>query len=169
MRSVLRRIVMVASVLLLCAPYSEASAQIPGDRAFDRRGALAQYRAAALRDVLAVQHQWELAWNRRDAEVLASFYTEDATLLLGQEGPRRGRDEIETALRSFLPGVGAIQAWMSDFTVQEGSAVLLARYQYAVGSEGDQVSGSYVVVFERERRRWKIRLQMFRNEPQGKG
>lgn len=152
------------SLLLVSAQSVGGYAQVPGFSGPDARIDLQKYRSGVLVTVLGEMSKWDKAWMEKDTRTLADIYTGDATLLLGEDHMLRGRDDIETVLRDILPRAGVMHSWLSEFEVFDATAILVSRFQHVLES-GKLIPGSYMAVFRRERRTWKIRYHVFSVDP----
>lgn len=141
-----------------------AHAQVlPIPRAADSRQEMREFNAEALRGVSGMLAEWRGAWARNDAGQAARFYTDDALLLIGDGKPLRGRTEIESGFAGILSTTGVIQVGVDDFVASGNVAYAFGNfwYQNEEGESAPTVSGTYVMLFRRDGRHWKIRSQMF--------
>lgn len=120
------------------------------------------------------QEDWRQMWFRDAADRISSLYTEDATLIPPGAAPQaRSQEEIQSFFEKFLPTVGEVQTSIMDLDVSNNLAYVQGRFFYDTaasnedGPAAEGVSGTYLTVFRREGRKWKIRLQLFRVEEPG--
>lgn len=145
-----------------------AGAQMtPIPRAPDNKAEMREFNAESLRGVSGMLAEWRGAWARNDARQASRFYTEDALLLIGDGKPLRGRTEIEAGFAGILSTSGVIQVAVDDFVASGSVAYAYGNfwYQNEEGESAPAVSGTYVMLFRRDGRNWKIRSQMFSASP----
>lgn len=145
-----------------------ARAQVlPIPRGPDTKAEMRMFNAESLRGVSSMLAEWRGAWARNDAREAARYYTDDALLLIGDGKPLRGRQEIERGFTGILATSGVIQVGVDDFVASGNVAYAFGQFWYQ-GEEGDgspAVEGTYVMLFRRDGRSWKIRSQMFSASP----
>ena len=94
------------------------------------------------------------AFNRSDVKTCAESYAEDATLLLADRPPIKGRDAIESVLREYATS-GAKLAPVDLLEVRSSDEMgcCLGTYEFTVPSKkGTQTKerGKFVTVFMRQ-------------------
>ena len=107
------------------------------------------YRAAIEKAIAA----WEKAANAKDAAAVASFYTEDATLMAPGAPPIKGRKAIQEFWQGFLANA-------SDAKVRPVEVVPMGDMAYEIGAfeanlptpQGNiaRTQGKYVVIWKRQ-------------------
>lgn len=143
---------------------------IPGGHPRDAQRELLQrrieYRGAVLREASQLLETWQEAWNGEQSERLAGLYTVDATLVPPRSRqPARGHQEIEGYFQRALKGAGDITVSFSDFDVGGNLAFAMGTFDYTASRSSDlppRVQGSFVMVFRRDDRAWRIRSHVFR-------
>jgi uncharacterized protein (TIGR02246 family) len=161
-----RSLVLLAFFVALGAGAARAQVS-PIPRAPDNKQEMREFNAESLRGVSGMLAEWRGAWARNDARQAARFYTEDALLLIGDGKPLRGRAEIEAGFAGILSTSGVIQVAVDDFVASGIVAYAFGNFWYQ-NEEGDNapaISGTYVMLFRRDGRNWKIRSQMFSASP----
>lgn len=158
------------TLLFLVVPgLQPAGAQIlPGPQRTDWEQEQRKYDAEALEGFRQLIADWQSAVAGDDASAVARYYTEDAVAHLGDELPLEGRSAIEGGLRELLPTISEVETGVSDFAASGRLFYALGRFWYQLHEDGEasrRVTGTYVIVAERENRRWKIRSQLFKPEP----
>jgi limonene-1,2-epoxide hydrolase len=86
------------------------------------------------------------AWPRRDAEVLVSFFAEDAVYENGPLEPVHGRSAICATLREFMAMGGDVDVDMRHM-VAEGSIVMTERVDFFAAG-GRRISLPVMGIFE---------------------
>lgn len=158
---------MAVGFVLLGAASGHAQ-MLPVPRSPDSRQEMREFNAEALRGVNLALTEWRQAWARNDARTAARFYTEDALLQISDGKAIQGRAAIERSLATSLATRGEIQVGVEDFTASGNLAYAFGRFWYPMEEEGTDVhpvSGTYVMVFRRGGRSWRIRSQIFSAEP----
>lgn len=156
------------AVLFAALGAGAAHAQVlPVPRGTDSRQEMREFNAESLRGVSGMLAEWRGAWARNDAREAARFYTDDALLLIGDGKPLRGRKDIETGFAGILSTSGVIQVAVDDFVASGNVAYAFGNfwYQNEEGESEPAISGTYVMLFRRDGRSWKIRSQMFSASP----
>jgi uncharacterized protein (TIGR02246 family) len=99
-----------------------------------------------IRDELdAINAAFGEAFATQDAERLAAFYSDDATLLFHGQPVIRGRAAVDAALRDMVAGGPASVRFVTDEVIADGSLVVdIGRI---VGPTGQS---RYVVVYRRQ-------------------
>jgi len=158
----------VTALLFFVLAAAPAGAQrfpgAPGGDGLSAQANLAEYFADVIMNVNDVMTEWRGAWAQDDLETLADQYTEDATLVYGDEEPIRGREAIRTRLESILPSSGEVQAAMSDFDAS-GRMGMIAGFvtlEVREGSRSETRTGIHMTILIRRRGDWRIRSQIFR-------
>jgi uncharacterized protein (TIGR02246 family) len=161
-----RSLALFALFAALGAGSSQAQVS-PIPRAPDNKAEMREFNAESLRGVSGMLAEWRGAWARNDARQAARFYTEDALLLIGDGKPLRGRTEIEAGFAGILSTSGVIQVAVDDFVASGTVAYAFGNfwYQNEEGESAPAVFGTYVMLFRRDGRSWKIRSQMFSASP----
>lgn len=159
-----------ASLVVVLAALGAGAARaqvLPVPRATDSRQEMREFNAESLRGVSGMLAEWRGAWARNDARGAARFYTDDALLLIGDGKPLRGRQDIENGFTGLLSTSGVIQVAVDDFVASGNVAYAFGNfwYQNEEGESEPAVSGTYVMLFRRDGRSWKIRSQMFSASP----
>jgi len=160
------RSVLLAFIAVLGAGAARAQV-LPVPRGADSKQEMREFNAESLRGVSGMLAEWRGAWARNDARGAARFYTDDALLLIGDGKPLRGRQEIESGFGGILSTSGVIQVAVDDFVASGNVAYAFGNFWYQ-GEQGESapaVAGTYVMLFRRDGRSWKIRSQMFSASP----
>ncbi|MDQ3389670.1 MAG: nuclear transport factor 2 family protein [Gemmatimonadota bacterium] len=121
------------------------------------------YNEEALRGISVMLRDWRTSWARDDSRAVSRYYTPDALFLFGEGRPIQGRDAIERELAATLGGTGDVHVGIDDFSASGNIAYAHGRFWYTPESGGEIESsgGTYVLVFRREGRSWRIRAQIF--------
>jgi ketosteroid isomerase-like protein len=158
----------LALVLLLPAFPAALGAQVlPIPRQTDWEQERQRYLGEALREFNRMLNDWRAAAEADDARAASRFYTSAATLHFQEGAPAEGRAAIERKLQEVLPTIGGLRTGVSDFSASSNLAFAVGRFWYdEAGSDGiaTGVTGTYMVVAERQGRDWRIRSQMFKPE-----
>ena len=94
------------------------------------------------------------AFNRGDVKTCAESYTEDATLLLADRPPIKGRDAIESFLREYATS-GAKLGPVDSLEVRSSGEMgcCVSKYEFVVPSKNGSPTkdrGKFVTVFIRQ-------------------
>jgi uncharacterized protein (TIGR02246 family) len=147
-------------LLLLSVPVSAvAQAGVPGARLETGRDHRAAVRAEAYRSVARFFAEWRESWNSGDAKALARLYTDDATLRLPGQVMVRGKEPVETALRSALNRTAALSMSDVDFDSNGEWSVLVARY--TIKRDGHLMEGVMTAVMYGRGSSWRLRAHIF--------
>ena len=115
--------------------------------------------------IKAASTQWLDAFNRADAEALASLYTEEATLLEPNSPLVVGRESIQTIFQGFFDTSGLqLQLTVIELSVNGDMAHRFGRYTLTIQpEEGEAISdnGKYVEIWKRENGTWKIDVNIW--------
>ena len=155
----------LALVVLAAAPvHGQRFPGAPGGDGLSAQANMAEYFADVIMNVNDVMTEWRGAWAEDDLEVVADQYTEDATLVYGDEDPIRGREAIRARLEPLLASSGEVQAAMSDFDAsgRMGMIAGLLTLQVREGGRRETRTGLHMTILIRRRGEWRIRSQMFR-------
>lgn len=152
-------------LVLLAAP---AAAQAPGYNGPDARQIRAEYRATVIGEINEVLEQWSTAWSEDDFPTLEEMYTDDAVVFPPVGPPIRGPEAIQGWLQDVLPAQGTADAFLQDFEAAGNMAAVQTNYRILV-TDGptSEVTGTLFTVFLRRGRSWRIRSQVFRENPVG--
>ena len=111
--------------------------------------------------------EFTAAFNAKDAARLASFYTEDASLMPPNQPLVKGRPNIEAYWRgAFEQGVANLQLRPVDSAVsgtvgyEAGTAVVTVKTPGGLVKE----TSKYVVVFKRTDTGWKMAYDIFNGD-----
>lgn len=155
--------------MVVITGYQPVEAQIlPGPQRTDWDQEQRKYSAEALEGVRQLMADWQGAVASDDASAVARYYTDNAVAHLWDDAPLEGRPAIEQALRAALPTISALETGVSDFSASGRLFYVFGRFWYQHEPEGESaraVTGVYVVVAERGNRDWRIRSQIFKEDP----
>jgi uncharacterized protein (TIGR02246 family) len=106
------------------------------------------------------------AFNRGDVAACAGFYAEDATLLLPDRPPVKGRKAIEEALKAYAAsGVELMPVEPVEIVSSDDLGCCAGTYRFqAPGEHGAPVTGTgkFVTVFRQQRDgSWKAVIDSF--------
>lgn len=111
--------------------------------------------------------EFEAAFNAKDAEKVASFYTDDAALLSPNEPMIRGRDSITARYREeFKQGLTNLQlkpiesALGGTVGFEVGTSAVALRSPDGLLS----TSGKYAVIYKRVGNQWKIAYDIYTSD-----
>jgi uncharacterized protein (TIGR02246 family) len=113
-----------------------------------------------------VINEFEAAFNAKSAAKLASFYTDDATLLPPGSPPIKGRSEIQRFWQNFLDA-GAADGKLHTVSVESSGELAYeigtydATVPLAQGVGTVRSSGKYLVVWKRQADGVKLVADMF--------
>jgi uncharacterized protein (TIGR02246 family) len=120
----------------------------------------------AFQGVRQLMSDWQVAVAGDDASALARYYTDNAVVHLWDGPPFQGRAAIEQGLREILPGIGQLEMVVSDFAASGLLFYSIGRFWgQPEGGGASSVTGTYVLVAEREHTRWRIRSHVFKTDP----
>ena len=156
--------IFLPTLLLLLLSVSGAAAQVvPGMRGADMQQELQAFTHRSMQEVQQELRNWSAAWRSRDAGRLASHYSADALLMVGQAGLARGRHEVQAMLGRVVGTSGEINMATDDFSVSGDIAYTFGRFWF----DGDRAaaaatpqSGNFMMVLRRRGRGWEIRSQV---------
>jgi uncharacterized protein (TIGR02246 family) len=144
----MRRVLVAAILILLVTPVSSQRRTDPG--------------------LTKMAHALAAAFNAKDAAKVATFYTDDATLMVPNQPAIRGRQNIEAWFK------GGIEAGMTDFQLAPTESSLAGSQAFEAGTyslvmkaEGGAPvtdKGKYVVVFRQVAGAWKIAYDIFNSD-----
>lgn len=150
---------LVIGALLL--PHDTLAQRTPGfDGGYDE--ALAEFRAERLREFDALLTGWLEAVQAKDVEALMEFYAEDAFIHLGE--PVRGEEAVRAFLKSWLPGVAALEAGLADFEASGRMTYATVNVRVHRGEVSGPRPGTLMVITYRGRGGTKIRSQFLVEE-----
>jgi len=115
--------------------------------------------------IKAASAQWIDAFNRGDAEALAAFYTEEATLLEPNSPLVVGRENIQAIFQGFFDTSALeLQLTVIGLSVHGDMAHRFGKYMLTIQpEEGDAISdnGKYVELWKRENGSWKMEVDIW--------
>ncbi len=110
--------------------------------------------------ILAETQKFSDAWNRADAALAASFFTEDGIRVGAFGDVQRGRAEIRAAydrlLHQAMPGAQAVQDTGTVRMLTDDLAVWQAKLEIIPGNEGPSLKGFVVQIMKKVNGRWLI-------------
>jgi ketosteroid isomerase-like protein len=130
------RLVLVLSVLAIA---SQASAQAPTS------------------PLLELTKQYQAAVKAHDAAKVASFYAEDAVLMLPNELPIKGRRAIQQDLEQLFKEQPSFELTETPLASETSGDLGYTQGEFVVKRPGGgEVRGKYVEVWKRIKGEWKI-------------
>ena len=122
--------------------------------------------------------EFAAAFNAKDAQKVASFYTEDAVLMPANQPMVKGRSGIEKFFKSMIDaGVTNLQLKPMESVIADAQAFDTGTSSVTLkgggssmtltgvgGSGGTTVTGKYVVVLKRVGGAWKIAYDIFNED-----
>jgi uncharacterized protein (TIGR02246 family) len=113
-------------------------------------------------DVKAVYAAYSAAFNKRDAQAIAAFYTDDAILLPPSQVVIKGRADVEKFISGlFEIGMTSQQLELIEVAV-DGANTIAAVAMWSVKHRGEPVGGLVTGIFTKQPNgTLKIKLLMF--------
>jgi ketosteroid isomerase-like protein len=122
---------------------------------------LAQARTDPVLDKLATE--FAAAYNAHDAARVASFYADDAVLMIPNEPMTKGRTNIETHYKEdFARGAVRLRIRPFESVVAGDRAFEAGTATATLGPLTDD--GKYIVIYKRVGREWKIAYDIFNSD-----
>jgi uncharacterized protein (TIGR02246 family) len=141
----MRVVALVVAVVLVALPRF-IPAQTPRDPVLDKLSA-----------------QFAAAYNAHDAAKVASFYADDAMLMIPDEPMIKGRSSIEAYFREqFAQGPVTLRTAPLESAVAGDRAFQVGSATATLGPWSDH--GKYITIYKRVGREWKIAYDIFNSD-----
>jgi len=136
----------------------------------ERRSAHMATPSPIRRAIEAADQQFELAFGRGDAAVVAQLYTENGQVLPPQSDVITGRHGIQSFWQGAMDmGIKAAKLETVEVTHQGDTAYEVGRY-ILEGAEGHVLDrGKYVVIWQREGDQWKLHRDIWNSSLSASG
>lgn len=151
---------------LLVTMAGNAEAQFNGDNLDGKNRERTRFLNETLRETNTMMDAWRRALQQDQLKDAVDFFESDALYapLWGEQV--QGRDRIQELLGEHLASIQSFQTSAVDFTASGILAYQFGRVYYlrAVGAAQQPLHGTYVAVFVRNGRDWKLRSYVERSD-----